>query len=99
MGSSVLGRVGTHPRVFGKSAEGIERKELGGKNVVYGKWKSAQVEGRKGDAGGIEGVAPRRAGRVRHGGETCDEIERPLGAALLGVRIPLRMRRKVRVGP
>ena len=67
MGSSVLGRVGTHPRVFGKSAEEIERKELGGKNVVYGKWKSAQVEEKKADVGSREDVAPRRAGRVRHG--------------------------------
>ena len=30
------------PRVLRKSAEEIERKELGGKTVVYGKWKSAQ---------------------------------------------------------
>ena len=29
------------PVFFGKSAEGIESKELGGKNLVYGKWKGA----------------------------------------------------------
>src|SRR6266705_1040505 len=36
------------PRVFGKSAEWIESKALEGKNVVYGKWKSAQAYENKG---------------------------------------------------
>ena len=36
------------PRVLRKSVEEIERKELGGKTVVYGKWKSAQEYEAKG---------------------------------------------------
>ena len=44
------------PVFFAKSVEEIERKELGGKNVEYGKWKSAQeyepkgVRSRRGNA-------------------------------------------------
>ena len=36
------------PRVLRKSVEEIERKELGGKTVVYRKWKSAQEYESKG---------------------------------------------------
>ena len=36
------------PMFFGKSAEGIESKELGGNSVVYGKWKSVQAYENKG---------------------------------------------------
>ena len=58
------------PVYFGKSAEGIESKELGGDSVVYGKWKSAQAyENKGGIFRGKSGDEHRDRGAYReHGG-------------------------------
>src|SRR2546425_8011664 len=69
------------PRVSGKSAEWIESKELEGKNVVYGKWKSAQAyENKGGIFRGKSGAKHRdRGGRREHGGSASSSTSATQG--------------------